>query len=759
MSPDTEDDTDLVTDLNDIFEDTPIGNCDSKYFEIDEIFSNLSHQDFKYKAVHLNIRSLPSNFDKLNLLVNNFSENKCELDFIFICETFLSDLNSSLFNINGYKKVEKHRQNSRGGGVALYVNDKYDFKIREDLSFFEESLFESIFVEINTGTRNLVLGEVYRVPNTNVQYFNVKYEDLVSSIINEKKELLIGSDQNLNLIKAPTDRNIQDFLNINYSNSLLPVIVKPTRITHDTATLIDNFYTSNKDSHQSAILLSDISDHLPILICFDKKKDKRKIKKQVVFTVNKITDDSVILLNNELSNVDWNECLKDTDVHESFNAITDKINQSIHKHTPIKSVKISSKRIIREPWMTKGLLKSSLKLDRLHIKSLRGNILSKQKYKEYRNMFNKLKRSAKQSYYHDIIENFKNDSNKLWHELNKIIGKTNNKRDLPSTFKDNGNIINEPNMIADKFCEYFTSVGEVFSSKIPDSRYCYDHYLSGSHSKSLFLDPTTEDEIYKLINEKIKPKKSCGHDGINGWLLKKLSSSLSLPLSIAINKSMQSGEVPSSCKIAKVIPIFKSKDSQLFENYRPISLLTVLSKILEKTIYKRLYNFLIKENILFTSQYGFRHGHSTIQASTEFLYNVLQGFEKDKFSLALFLDLSKAFDTIDHLIMLKKLEFYGIRGLPLKWFKDYLSNRYQYVLYNGIKSKTLPVTCGVPQGSVLGPLLFLIYMNDLPGVLQSCAALLFADDTTIYYTHEDIDVLYQTVNEDLNHATDWFRAN
>ena len=139
---------------------------------------------------------------------------------------------------------------------------------------------------------------------------------------------------------------------------------------------------------------------------------------------------------------------------------------------------------------------------------------------------------------------------------------------------------------------------------------------------------------------------------------------------------MQSGVVPSSCKIAKVIPIYRSKDSQLFENYHSISLLTVLSKILEKAIYKRLYIFLLKENILFTSQFGFRHGHSTIQASTDFLFNVFQGFENAKFSLALFLDLSKAFDTIDHSInMLKKLEFYEIRGLPLQWFKDYLSNR------------------------------------------------------------------------------------
>jgi len=222
---------------------------------------------------------------------------------------------------------------------------------------------------------------------------------------------------------------------------------------------------------------------------------------------------------------------------------------------------------------------------------------------------------------------------------------------------------------------------------------------------------------------------------------------------------MENGTVPESQKLAKVIPIYKNNNQHEFSNYRPISLLPALSKVLEKVIHMRVYTFLTKENTLFSSQYGFRHGHSTSQAHTELLSDILLGFESNKFTLGLFLDLSKAFDTIDHGILLNKLQHYGIRGQPLDWFKSYLSNRKQYSQYNEVKSEIMQIDCGVPQGSVLGPLLFIIYMNDLPNVLQLCKSILFADDTTIAYTDNNLQSLFTIVNKELAKATDWFRAN
>ena len=232
-----------------------------------------------------------------------------------------------------------------------------------------------------------------------------------------------------------------------------------------------------------------------------------------------------------------------------------------------------------------------------------------------------------------------------------------------------------------------------------------------------------------------------------------------MPLSNVINKSISQGIVPTCMKKAKIIPIYKAKDEQQFTNYRPISLLPTISKVLEKVMHKRLYNFLNSENILFKSQYGFRKKHSTNHAISELVMKILDAFDNKEYTVGIFLDLSKAFDTIDHSLLINKLKFYGIRGIALEWFKGYLSDRKQFVDYNGIPSGERELCCGVPQGSVLGPLLFILYTNDLPACLQHASGILFADDTTIYYSHKDLKLIHKAITMDMACLEDWFKAN
>lgn len=254
-------------------------------------------------------------------------------------------------------------------------------------------------------------------------------------------------------------------------------------------------------------------------------------------------------------------------------------------------------------------------------------------------------------------------------------------------------------------------------------------------------------------------KKSSGHDGLNMILVKSLNKALSIPLSKVINKSLITGMVPEEMKLAKVIPLHKAKNKELFTNYRPISLLPVFSKVLGKIVHKRLYSFLQKYKILFAHQYGFRLKHSTCDAVTDFTYDMLQSLDKKHSSLAVYLDLSKAFDTIDHGILLNKLEHYGIRGVALEWFKSYLYQRKQYLSFKGTNSRVLTMPCGVPQGSVLGPLLFILYSNDIPNSLKHCKSIIFADDTTLYLSSPSQDDLYHQMNNDLSSLHDWFKAN
>ena len=212
-------------------------------------------------------------------------------------------------------------------------------------------------------------------------------------------------------------------------------------------------------------------------------------------------------------------------------------------------------------------------------------------------------------------------------------------------------------------------------------------------------------------------------------------------------------------KVARVIPLFKSGTLSLFTNYRPVSVLPAFSKFLERIVYKRLDSFLNRYKILSCNQYGFRKNHSTAYALIQLYDKLSNAIDQGKVTLGLFIDLSKAFDTVNHDILLAKLEFYGVRGIALQWLKSYLSGRSQFVQYNGYKSSLKYVECGVSQGSILGPLLFLLYINDLCNVSKVLDFILFADDTNIFFSHKDPIFLVELVNTELQKLSCWFQAN
>ena len=348
--------------------------------------------------------------------------------------------------------------------------------------------------------------------------------------------------------------------------------------------------------------------------------------------------------------------------------------------------------------------------------------------------------------------------------INNITQKTQNKQHIIECLRAEDGLITSSAKIANTFGSYFSKIGKKLSSKITPSKTDAKTYMGkiSLNNSNLFLYPTAESKIETIIN-KLPNKNSSDHNDISNNLLKKIGKMLLKPLQVIINKSMTEGEFPESMKLADVVPLHKSKSRELFTNYRPISLLLMLSKILEKIIYKRTYRFLENSNQIYKSQYGFRSKHSCEQAVSELLGEIVKNDEKKNDTVAVFLDLSKAFNTLDHDLLLNKLERYGIRGTALLWFKSYLANctlRAKCSTIEGITfSKVYPNECGTPQGSCLGPLLFLLFTNDLHLHLEYCKCILFTDDTTLYMSHKNCNYIEWCIQHDLETLQDWFRAN
>lgn len=310
--------------------------------------------------------------------------------------------------------------------------------------------------------------------------------------------------------------------------------------------------------------------------------------------------------------------------------------------------------------------------------------------------------------------------------------------------------------ISDNFNDYFTSIASNLVLNLPSTNNDHKYYLNTPNVNSIFLRPATTNEvistIYALNN------KSTHHSEVPMKVYKQFSSLLAYPITVIFNMN-EFGVFPDILKMSRVAPVFKKGDTYSTNNYRPISNLNNLNKIFEKLIYKRLYSFLDRNNILSTNQYGFRKGLSTEDAVNYLITNVYNYLNVHQYVGAVFLDLSKAFDTISHDILISKLEYYGIRGKCLNLLESYLQNRHQYVCVNGTKSCLKPVSLGVPQGSILGPLLFLIYINDLPSVVNYSDCLLYADDTTLFYNESNLNLLCKRLSEDMELVHNWLTSN
>ena len=377
-------------------------------------------------------------------------------------------------------------------------------------------------------------------------------------------------------------------------------------------------------------------------------------------------------------------------------------------------------------------------------------------YKQYRNKLNSLLAQAEKQYYHDLFTANKCNIRKSWQIIKRLINKS-SAVSAQSVFKHNNILLSDGKEIANVFNNFFVNIGPQLASKIQDTGENPSKFLKGDYVNSMFLSNVTDNEINRLIRN--LKDSAAGWDDIESKIIKMGHDTLTKPLTHLCNLSLNNGVFPTQLKLAKVVPIFKSGDIMSFNNYRPVSVLPIFSKILERVMYTRFLNYLNKHKILYEFQFGFRGGHSTYMPLIVLVDKISKALENGECVIGLFLDFSKAFDTINHSILFEKLHHYGIRGVALEWFKSYMSNRSQYVLYNGYASCTKTVTCGVPQGSVLGPLLFLVYVNDLAHVSKTLFSLMFADDTNMFMSGINVEILSYQFNTELMNVVKWLQTN
>ena len=271
------------------------------------------------------------------------------------------------------------------------------------------------------------------------------------------------------------------------------------------------------------------------------------------------------------------------------------------------------------------------------------------------------------------------------------------------------------------------------------------------------LEVVNENNINEAIN-RLKNISSYGHDEISNKIIKSAKNAFSQPLMLIINQMLMTGEFPSDLKISRLKSLFKSGDASLFSNYRPISLLPSFSKIFEYIIFKQLYTYMNDNKLFSIEHYGFRTGHSTERTALHLVNDLTKEMDTGKVPTNIYIDLSKAFDTLDHSILLNKLNYYGIRGVANNLLHSYISNRHQYVDFNGSISSTKVVDTDIPQGSILGPLLFLIYINDLPLVSPLFNMLMYADDTTLYCNMSN-NTNENDLNSELHKISEWLASN
>lgn len=702
---------------------------------------------------HINVCSIRNKIQELYSLIqaNN-------IHILAVTETHLdSFILDPVVALDGYSLFRNDRDR-HGGGVAIYVQNHLPSKVCRE---FMCSNVEALWVQIHLPhLKPVLVGCCYRPPSANSQYFNDMC-DMIDMVADSKTEIYLLCDMNIDWLdtNCSVKKKLSSLAN---ACNLTQIVTAPTRVVtnsvgHTSSTCIDHMYTSCPELCSKPISIPvGFSDHNIIATARKFKVPKSGPKVIYKRSYKGFIEDRFLA---DVGRIDWKGVYAAEDPDISLKEFMNVFMNIVNLHTPMKKFTVKSK---SAPWIDeeiKGLMSERDEAKRVWVTSRSAE--DKLTYCTLRNRVTKLNKAKKKEYYKQRISNAKHDGKQLWNTLNEIMGR--NKNGCAPFVEANGEFLTKPVDIANHFNNFFTSKVHTLRQNM----HCTDSNTFNlitneimKNKKCSFKFQCVEEEEVKRLLESLPAYGTAGTDNLDSKILKLASNHISGPICHILNRCVLTGRYPGQWKEGKIIPLPKDTRSTFSgPNSRPISILPVLSKIMERIIYIQIQNYFDFNRLTTKYQHAYRKGYSTCTALTQMTDDWFREIDNSKVVAAVMLDFSAAFDVIDHELLTGKLISYGFTQNAISLIRSYLCARTQRVCYNGSLSNINNITCGVPQGSCLGPLLYSIFTNDLPSVVKHSTLVMYADDSTMYCAANSSDELGEVISNELERVYEWITVN